>query len=585
MRRYLSSTVPSSLSTKFVSRGAFVPTCYPDSRVTWPSMQFNAVRMASTLHKGITKETGSGPLSTHGGDDGTSRLGDNYVVKTGAGRTSSTDAKQDRSFEAVLAALDELTSRPPNRCPDNIAVTKLLLHALHLHPHGVDEEGGSRMQIVHVAGTKGKGTTAAYTAGLLQSYGYKVGLFISPHLVDIRERFLVDNAFLPKETFAQYFFEFKAKHDALLLSERQSVREAVTEKFNYFRFLFLLAVYIFEKESIQVAVFEVGVGGRIDATNAFDTVDVSVITALGMDHTELLGNTIEKIAEEKAGIMKPGVVCYAAPQVDYPKARRVLETVAQERQTALVLLDAAVFPIRHWPSLAIGGEHAVEDSKLALMAARKVANIPPVAPLDEGEKNVLRTLTFAGRSQVIPVDGGKDITYYLDGAHTVESITGAMTWFMAESAARTHDEHCRRAVVFYSSRDPKQILKAFMPFTKDFCKVAMAQIQHPKVQLYASRYQKGQSSLEENAVLQSREALVAVTGRWREMYREVVALPCPEPFQYAEDIADLLVPSAAEGEDATKPVQVLVCGSFYLVGEVITLLEKYENGIRRDGQE
>nr|AGU68121.1 tetrahydrofolate synthase [Strigomonas oncopelti] len=372
--------------------------------------------------------------------------------------------------------------------------------------------------------------------------------------------------------------------DALEFSNSQLDRD-VASRANFFRFFFLLSLYIFEQEGVEAAVMEVGIGGRLDATNTLPS-EVSVITSLGYDHMDLLGDTLAAIAREKAGILKPGVPCFAAPQSDHPETRKVLEEVARGQETPLVFLDSNVLPIHQWPALAIGGAHAVEDSKLAVMAARRIAGIPPIAPLDEVERQVLRSLTFAGRSQVAPVDGGRDMTLYLDGAHTPESLSCATRWFLDASAAAGHGgEAPRRVMVLYTSRDPKIVLKAFMPFISHFCKVVIAQVQNPKQQIAKPAEAEASAAgadAEDDESRRAKQEVVAVTTLWRDMYREVTALPCAKPFLHLEDMLDLIVPAASDNENAALPAQVFVCGSFYLVGDVVKLLNNYEQGMRRD---
>lgn len=537
---------------------------------------------AATLHPGVRKGSGAAGDSSAGDAAKPSALRQSppppprtVIRNLGEEGEAAHDAtapprRLHRSFEDAVKVVEKMTGRKPNKCPDAFETTQRYLDRLGFAP--VLE----RIRFVHIAGTKGKGTTSAYTAALLQAYGFKVGLFTSPHLTDMRERTVVDGRILDETSYARYFFEFLDRYEALQYSSSQLDRDiAAPSRANFFRFMFLLSLYIFEQENVEVAVMEVGMGGRIDSTNTVPA-EVSVITALGYDHMEILGNTIQKIASEKAGIMKPGVVCFAAPQVDYPETRQVLEKHAKEVNAPLILLDKDVMPIRSWPRLAIGGAHAVEDSKLALMAARRIAGIPPILPLDEVEKSVLQTMTYAGRSQIVPIDGGADATFYLDGAHTVESIAGATEWFLEASAATTQDPSPRRVLIFYSSRDPKRILKAFMPFVSKFCKVVVAQIANPRMTSHSA-----EPGDVDGRMSQSREEMVASTECWRNMYREVLCLPCARPFDALEDILDLVVPAASDNEDASKPAQVFVCGSFYLIGDVLKLVRAYEAGERR----
>ena len=151
-----------------------------------------------------------------------------------------------------------------------------------------------RLRAVHVAGTNGKGSTSHLIAAALQAQGYKVGLFTSPHLVDFRERIRISGEMIPEETVVQ----FVAEHRAFLDELRPS----------FFETTMSLAFWYFAQQQVDIAVVEVGLGGRLDSTNILTPL-LSVITNIGIDHTEFLGDTLAQIAGEKAGIMKPHVPC------------------------------------------------------------------------------------------------------------------------------------------------------------------------------------------------------------------------------------------------------------------------------------
>ena len=151
-----------------------------------------------------------------------------------------------------------------------------------------------QLRAVHVAGTNGKGSTSHLIASALQAQGYKVGLFTSPHLVDFRERIRISGEMIPEDTVVQ----FVADNRAFLDEVRPS----------FFETTMALAFWYFAQQQVDIAVVEVGLAGRLDSTNILTPL-VSVITNIGIDHTEFLGNTLAQIAEEKAGIMKPHVPC------------------------------------------------------------------------------------------------------------------------------------------------------------------------------------------------------------------------------------------------------------------------------------
>jgi folylpolyglutamate synthase/dihydrofolate synthase len=223
------------------------------------------------------------------------------------------DAEWERSMDALQ---DLITKRHRERLQTDS------LDAMRDYLARLDLEVG-KLRVIHVAGTKGKGSTCTMVESILRAQGYRTALYTSPHLVDVRERIRIDGKLLPKHVFAHYFWEV---HQQL----RQTA-DAPSTNFpalpGYFRFLTLLAFKVFLSQQVDVAIIEVGLGGRLDATNVVSPV-VCGITSLDYDHTNVLGETLPEIAFEKAGILKRGVDSFTAPQ--QPDARAVLERRAQE---------------------------------------------------------------------------------------------------------------------------------------------------------------------------------------------------------------------------------------------------------------
>ena len=154
-------------------------------------------------------------------------------------------------------------------------------------------------EYIHIAGTNGKGSTCAFLSSIMEKSGRKTGLFVSPHLVRINERFRINGKDIGDELFLEGFKRIKKLSDELQADGEYHP--------TYFEFLFLMAVWIFAKEKVEIAIFETGLGGRLDATNALASPLATVITEIGMDHMKYLGDTKMEIAREKAGIIKPGV--------------------------------------------------------------------------------------------------------------------------------------------------------------------------------------------------------------------------------------------------------------------------------------
>jgi dihydrofolate synthase/folylpolyglutamate synthase len=198
---------------------------------------------------------------------------------------------------------------------------------------------------IHIAGTKGKGSTAAMIESCLRAAGYRTGFYTSPHLHTFRERMRVDNEYISREAFAQLVDELEPHLQAV---------EGVT----WFEVVTTLAFRFFAQARIDVAVLEVGLGGRFDATNVVTPI-VSVITSLSMDHMSLLGNTIEQIAFEKAGIIKKHVPVVSAPQA--PEALDVIRRVARVRGAPLF--------VPHPPaSTPVMGQRSSEEREQVLLS-------------------------------------------------------------------------------------------------------------------------------------------------------------------------------------------------------------------------
>ncbi len=178
---------------------------------------------------------------------------------------------------------------------------------------------------VHVAGTKGKGSTSSFIASAMQAAGYKVGLYTSPHLVEFQERISINGLWISKE-------------DLISLTDELRPLTEVVKDATTFELTTALAFLYFQRQKVDLAVLEVGLGGRLDATNVIKPV-VSVITPVSYDHMAVLGNTLTEIAYEKGGIIKPGVPVVIAPQVD--EAMNELVRLAAERNSALTQVEKA----------------------------------------------------------------------------------------------------------------------------------------------------------------------------------------------------------------------------------------------------
>ena len=187
-----------------------------------------------------------------------------------------------------------------------------------------------RLKFVHVAGTNGKGSTCAYIAGILQAAGYRTGLFTSPYIIDFEERIRVNGQNIPTDDLRDVTLYVREHAEAMAAESGEHPTE--------FELMTAVAFEHFARSKCDIVVCEVGLGGRLDSTNIIEAPEVCVITRLGLDHTGFLGDTLEAIAHEKAGIIKPGATVVAWPQED-EAAMRVIRDKAASCGCDLVVPD------------------------------------------------------------------------------------------------------------------------------------------------------------------------------------------------------------------------------------------------------
>ena len=275
----------------------------------------------------------------------------------------------------------------------------------------------AEQRFIHVAGTNGKGSVCAFTAQALQDNGYKVGMFTSPHLVRINERFKINGQDIDDETMLKAFHQvyglFQGGHQELVHA-------------SYFEFIFLMGMLIFAWEKVDYTVLEVGLGGRMDATNVIEKPEVCVIASISLDHTEFLGDTPAQIASEKAGIIKAGVpVVYDANDADaaaviaakaaemgspaYPVSRDDLLITRADNDGVAYRFKDSTFDTTEYAVRSVATYQAM-NSALALTAL-KVA-FPGLKDLD---KSVAKTQWGGRMEQIMP-------GVYLDGGHNADGI-------------------------------------------------------------------------------------------------------------------------------------------------------------------
>lgn len=250
---------------------------------TAPQKRAPARRTATTAHRSVSRQTRGGA-------------------------TTIRNFKQAMAFINARTNYETMLRVGYNHTNFNLSRMLRLLAAID-NPH-------RKLKTIHVAGTKGKGSTATMIAGMLQNSGMSVGLYTSPHVIDIRERIAIDGENVSEPGFARLI-------SALAPAVNRMRNDAPT----FFEIMTAAAFKHFVDQEVDLAVIETGLGGRLDSTNVIRP-EVAAITNISFDHMAQLGNTLEAIAEEKAGIFKPGVPIISAPQEPGPK--RVLRAAAEK---------------------------------------------------------------------------------------------------------------------------------------------------------------------------------------------------------------------------------------------------------------
>ena len=272
------------------------------------------------------------------------------------------------------------------------------------------------LKFIHIVGTNGKGSTAAMLSSVLTRAGYRTGLFISPWVIDFRERMQLNGEMISPEALA---------------AETDSVRphaDAMADRPTEFELITAVALKWFADEKADVVVLEAGMGGELDATNVIPAPEAAVFTNIGLDHTEYLGGTVEAIARTKAGILKPG--CAAALYPNLPSVCAVIETLCREKEiplyhadpVCLVPLDRDLTGQRfRWGELLLDlpllGEHQRKNLSLVLTVLELLRDRGWYIP-DPAIQAGIRAVRWPGRFELL----GRDPLFILDGGHNPQCM-------------------------------------------------------------------------------------------------------------------------------------------------------------------
>ena len=404
---------------------------------------------------------------------------------------------------------------------DGLERMKALLAALG------DPEAGFRA--IHIAGTNGKGSTAVMTASILEEAGYSVGLFTSPHLEDECERVqiwdgthhMIEQAELDSLKERVYSVEEDVKktlHNAGLEYGKLTVFEVYTA-----------AAYLyFAKEQPDYVVLETGLGGRLDSTNTLEKPLVSVITQVGLDHTAQLGNTIFKIAREKAGIIKPGVPVVS--QTGDMNTKNIFRRMAAENGSEFIDVSEVADSYRKY-ELAMKGGHQIRNAATAVEAIKAAG----IEVSEEAIENGLANAWLPGRFEILNDEPGEEPVFIIDGAHNPDAISELVKTY--EAFSRTNK--IKRTLVIFGCMKDKNSVRMVQLLTGGLkgCSYAAAAVDYERAE------DPGRIG-----------ELIAGCGHGCMVFEST-----REAYEYAKDSAFQCI---------------LTTGSIYLAGEIRTLFMK-----------
>lgn len=335
-----------------------------------------------------------------------------------------------------------------------------------------DPEAGFRA--IHVAGTNGKGSTAVMTASILEEAGYSVGLFTSPHLEDECERVQIwDGTHRMIEQAA--LDSLKEKVRAVEEDVKKTLHNAGLEygKLTVFEIYTAAAYLYFANEKPDYVVLETGLGGRLDSTNTLEKPLVSVITQVGLDHTAQLGNTIFKIAHEKAGIIKPGVPVVS--QTDDLNVKSIFRRTAEENGSVFIDVSRVADSYRQY-ELSMKGEHQIRNAATAVEAIKAAG----IEVSEEAIENGLANAWLPGRFEILNDEPAEKPLFIIDGAHNPDAVSELVKTY--EAFSRTNK--IRRTLVIFGCMKDKNSVRMVQLLTGGLkgCSYAAAAVDYERAE-------------------------------------------------------------------------------------------------------
>ncbi|OJD40205.1 folylpolyglutamate synthase [Diplodia corticola] len=452
---------------------------------------------------------------------------------------------------------------------------------------GYEPSDFDQLKPIHIAGTKGKGSTSAFVSSILAQYRStsstaprKVGLYTSPHLKSVRERIQINNTPLSEDDFARYFFEIWDRLEAAAVASGQDPHAPGTKPV-YFRFLTIMALHAYLREGVDAAVIECGIGGEHDSTNVIVHPTVAAVTSLGIDHVAMLGSTLPEIAWHKAGIFKPGAAALSVPQS--PEAMDVLRQRAAEKGVGDGLVEVARHPDVDAIKLGLAADFQKTNASLAVAIAASHlralgdTSIPAAKDINGWTlpaefRRGLEQVRWPGRCEIRHEAG---VAWHIDGAHTLDSIEVAGRWFaeeLASSSSSDQQQQPRILIFNQQTRDADSLARALhSALSSGLASVAQHPFTHAifttNLTFRDTGYKPDLVSVNANADDVEKLAVQdALAKTWAEIDPQTevrVVKTIEEAVEYARDVA----------QGAPDEVKVLITGSLHLVGGALEVLD------------